>query len=118
MDFRTKKEYGELEKVLKKMRNSLTEAADTIRNENISNYPIIIVSRNDIELGIPLFTSANNEGGWFFRATTLEELHTKNIVNADALDNFRQLYKARAADLCCLIPDAEGKLEFSFIPSA
>ncbi len=118
MDFKTKKEYAELEKVLKQMRNSLTIAADTIRNENISNYPIIIVSRNDIELGIPLFTSANANGSWYFRATTLEELHTKNIVNAEALDNFRQLYKARAADLCCLIPDSDGKLEFSFIPSA
>ena len=48
MDFKTKKEYAELEKVLKQMRNSLTIAAETIRNENISNYPIIIVSRNDI----------------------------------------------------------------------
>lgn len=88
---------------------------DTIRNEAISNYPIILAyqGENAPEIGISL---PINQADCSFRATTLEELYTKNLVEAEKIDEFRALYNHKPNHLCVLLIDEFLGADFVFVP--
>ena len=90
-------------------------ATETIRNEGVSNYPIIVAYKGEDspEIGIPL-TLAQAE--WQYRATTLEELYTKNLVEEEKIDAFRALYNHKSGQLCVLLIDEFTGADFVFVP--
>lgn len=91
------------------------EVTETIRNEGVSNYPIILAYQGDIapEIGIPLPV---NEEDWSYRATTLEELYTKNLVQEEKIDEFRLLYNHKPKHLCVLLIEESSGADFVFVP--
>jgi hypothetical protein len=94
----------------------LGQALDTIRNEQISNYPLIILSVHPIELGISIFGS-QKIGSYFYSASTLEELATKKIIQMDKVDDFLKVYKNHEDELCLFLIQATGG-QFIFLPIA
>ena len=104
----------DLEKQLKRLRPILTKVSDTIRLEDISNYPIIVVSKIEMLMGVPVFDDAISEQQGFIYASTLEEFHAKGIITADRLDDFRELYRSHKNELCCFTADDEGGAQFVF----
>lgn len=91
----------------------LTEATDTVRNQNVSNYPILVThsSAHDFEIGIKLELPHTYLE---FRITTLEELYVKNLVLKDNLDEFRNLYLNKK-DKLCFLGLTENSQEFIFM---
>jgi hypothetical protein len=94
--------------------NLLGKALDTIRNEQISNYPIVILSEQPIELGVSIF-GVHKIGSYYYSASTLEELATKKIIQMDKIEDFLKVYKEHDNELCLfLIQGTEG--QFIFLP--
>jgi hypothetical protein len=102
-------------------RGGLGQAADTVVNENVSNYPIFFAypgENNDHAPGIFVLEISTNRGiVWRVNVSTLEELVAKNIVTQDKIDPFRKVYKNSPDTLCFLIAD-EGGARFGFVPRA
>ena len=105
---------ADLEKKLKRLRPTLTKVTDTIRLEDISNYPIIVVSAKEMLMGVPVFDVAEMPDTGFIYASTLEEFHAKGIIAVDRLDDFKQLYRSHTNELCCFVPNDEGGAQFVF----
>lgn len=94
----------------------LKKAKEEVLVQDVSNYPIFVLSTEAIELGIPLMEIAiDDEKKSYIRITTLEELATKGIVEMSKVDDFRALYKSKKNYFCLLII-REDQPEFVFFP--
>jgi hypothetical protein len=107
----------EIERLLKRYRSKLAVAADTIRNENVSNYPIFVASKTAVEIGVMLFPQGQLPDDWIVTASSLEEFHVRKIIDTEKIDDFRDLYRAHPTDICVFAVDTEGASKFIFIPS-
>ena len=100
---------------LENFTNAARKAADKIKSENISNYPIFVVHQDQINIGIPLFSSEETKSQWAINASTLEEFYTKGLISEEKLDDFRQLYKNHSEDICFFVLSELGA-QYLFIP--
>ena len=105
----------EIEGIEPQLIEILTEATDTVKNQNVSNYPILIThSRTqDFEIGIKLELPHENLE---FSVSTLEELYVKNLILKDNIDEFRHLYQSKK-DQLCFLGLSENAQEFIFMPA-
>lgn len=78
------------------------QAASVIEDEGVSKYPIMIVHKQQIELGIPL-EMGNSLGEWAVHASTLEEFVARNLIQDDKLDDFRELYRRHENHVCLFV---------------
>ena len=106
----------EIEKLLKRYRSTLAMAAETIRTENVSNYPIFVATKLEIDLGIALLLRGDLPDNWAVNASTLEEFHAKRIIDVEKIEEFRTLYRQHNEDICVFVL-SEGGAKFVFIPS-
>jgi hypothetical protein len=112
-----KQQLLDIERLLKRYRNKLAAAADTIRNENVSNYPIFVASKTAVEIGVMLFPQGQLPDDWIVTASSLEEFHVRKIIDTDKIDDFRDLYRSKPEEICVFTIDTEGSSKFIFIPS-
>ena len=91
-------------------------AAETIRTENVSNYPIFVATKLEIDLGIALLLRGDLPDDWAVNASTLEEFHAKRIIDVEKIEEFRSLYRQHNEDICVFVL-SEGGAKFVFIPS-
>ncbi|GJM31147.1 MAG: hypothetical protein DHS20C18_01480 [Saprospiraceae bacterium] len=108
--------YEELEQVISPYKEVLGKAADTILDEDVSNYPIFAIFHAQLDLGLPIIEGdAEDNNAWSINATTLEELAAKNVIEMARVDNFRAVYKD-PKDFICLFLVEEGTAQFVFLP--
>ncbi len=102
-----------LRNVLVEEQNKIISAIEIVKNEGVSNYPVLICfqANENYELGIPLLN--NNELAC--NLSTLEELYVKNIVDTEKVNNFRALYNHRLEHFCVLFV-SENNPAFIFLP--
>ncbi|MEL6141171.1 MAG: hypothetical protein AAFU67_06105 [Bacteroidota bacterium] len=112
-------EWIQLQEDVRPYRSKLAAAADTVMNEEVSNYPVFLAYHSEdqsLELGLPVFDLPTQRGRtWSIHVTTLEELVARQIVVRDKVDNFRQVYKNTPNSVCFLI-FTEGEARFGFVP--
>jgi hypothetical protein len=89
-----------IEKLLQQNRSTLREAAETIRTQDVSKYPIFVISQTEILVGIPLILRGQLPNDWAINASTLEEFHAKNLIFDDKIDAFRTRFKKNLDDVC------------------
>ncbi|RME92503.1 MAG: hypothetical protein D6772_16885 [Bacteroidetes bacterium] len=95
----------------------MAQAAATIRDEEVSKYPVFVLFReaDGAGLGIALLDAAATSSGWQVHVSTLEELASKNIVKMENVERFTAVYKTHTDALCCLVY-SDGDAQFVFIP--
>ncbi|MEM9837028.1 MAG: hypothetical protein AAF828_11025 [Bacteroidota bacterium] len=112
-------EWIQLQEDIKPYRPQLIEAADTVINQEVSNYPVFLAypgEEQTIGVGIPVFTAPTPRGrNWAVHVTTLEELVAKQIVQTEKVDHFLKVYKSTPNSICFLI-FTEGEARFGFVP--
>lgn len=108
LDFKLLKEEIRLYKPL------LARVADTIMDENVSSYPIFVLHREAIEVGIPLSTE-KIKGQWGVNASSLEEFVAKQLVLPEKVNDFKSVFKDPAEFLCLFVTDKSGAT-FVFVP--
>ena len=108
--------YLRIEEEIKPYRSLMIKASDSIMDQEISSYPIFVVSQLEVQIGVALVGRDPDEGqNWFIQASTLEELNAKNIVHTDKLDEFRKVYKDPSLHLCLFVLSDLGA-QFIFLP--
>lgn len=104
-----------LEQELRIYIQPLSEAADTVVNENVSNYPIFIAHQSDTNIGIPIIDREKVVGNWSINLSSLEEFATKGLIVKDKLEEFKELYKSNDQQLCFFVLSELGAT-FNFLP--
>ncbi len=102
-----------LEDAIHKNETWLQQAAQTILNEEVSNYPILVAYPNttNVDIGLMLMESER----YTLNITTLEELAMKKIVDLNKINEFRTLYKQHKNSFCVFSIDVP-KPQFVFVP--
>ena len=106
--------FLQLESELSVYKRVMRQAADTIIDENVSEYPVFVVHQQEVEIGIPIAVKGKVKGNWSINASTLEELISKNIINSEKIDSFKTIYKSPKTHLCCFVLSELGA-QFLFI---
>jgi hypothetical protein len=106
--------YQVLEKKLAPYNIIMGKAADTIMDQDVSSYPIFVIPEEPIALGI-VIVEGETEHSVRIHATTLEELVTKNIIQMNKVDHFREVYKDPSEFLCLLVIK-DTDFNFIFLP--
>jgi len=107
---------ADLQHAINLVQEKLIEAVETVQNEGVSNYPVIVAYPEEAfyEIGIPIVLS---QGPYIYNISTLEELFAKNIVNREKVDNFRAVYNHKTEHFCVLLI-IEQKADVIFVPYA
>ena len=88
---------------LKNFIGLLDKAGQMIMDEGISRYPIMVVHKQEIQLGVPLEIEQRLPGGWLINASTMEEFVSKRIIEEPKIDEFRALYRQHENHVCLLV---------------
>lgn len=108
-------QFRAIEKALGPYLPLMEQAADTILDQDVSTYPIFIIHQLNVEIGVVLVAKEEGKAEWSIHASTLEELVTKQVIQMDKVDNFRQVYKDPRENLC-LFTLSEMGATFIFLP--
>ena len=110
-----KKEFQKLDTELGPYRKALSKAVDTILEQGVSKYPIMVVHQIEVEIGIPFIKRELVKGNWSVNASTLEEFVAKQIIDMNWVDRFRAVYKDPEDELCLFVLSELGAT-FIFLP--
>lgn len=108
-------EYQQLQQELQPFMKMMGEASDTITSQEVSLYPIFVLHREEIELGIPIKAYEGELSDWAINASTLEEMVAKQIVQNEKVENFKNIYKPTTSHLCLFVVAKNGAT-FAFLP--
>ena len=112
-------EWLQLQRDIKTYLPALGQAADTVVEQEVSNYPVFLAYPGDdlsTALGIAVLQAPTTRGvTWSVHVTTLEELVARQIVAREKVDNFRRVYRNTPNAICFLVW-AEGESRFAFLP--
>lgn len=96
--------WQQIEKELRPYFGVFQQAAETIVNENVSNYPLFFISLDEVTVGLSLgFHQSSEEITYHLYASTLEEMVAKNIIALNRVDHFREVYRNARKALCLLL---------------
>lgn len=104
-----------IEKELKLYVPILSEASQSILDNEISNYPIFVAHKEDIKIGIPVIDRHTTKANWSVEASTLEEFVAKNLIHHTKLDEFKSTYKNPEQNVCVFLLSSIGA-QFLFMP--
>ena len=108
--------FLQLEKELAPYRKMMGEAADIVREKDVSEFPIFVAHQQEMEIGIAL-TEGKSEGKWSIHASTLEEFVSKQIIFPEKIEDFKSNYKD-ASIYICVFALSELGAQFLFLPRA
>ena len=104
-----------LEKELDIYRKLMSQAADVIRDKDVSEYPIFVAHQQEMEIGMHIYDKKKQGGKWDIHASTLEEFVSRQIIFEDKIDAFKKNYKAPDSHVCVFILSELGA-QFIFLP--
>ncbi len=108
--------YTQLQQDLQPYFLMLGEAADAILDQDVSKYPIFVIHKFDeLTLGLSLLQRLEPVIHWSIQASTLEELVTKQLIEMEKVDHFRQVFKDPHEYLCLFVLLDTGA-HFIFLP--
>lgn len=107
--------YQQLEAELKPYQHMMGQAADTVLLEDVSNYPIFVVSQLAIDLGISLIEREEGGSLWSIHLSTLEEMAAKKVVQMERVPDFQAIYKDPREYFCLFVLSDLGA-QFIFLP--
>ncbi|MDX1665716.1 MAG: hypothetical protein R3350_00720 [Saprospiraceae bacterium] len=110
-----KDQYLQLQKELEKYKPTLAKASDVILDQGVSSYPIFVLSKKPVAIGVALVSMDPEQSGWNIYASTLEELATKKVVEMEKVEEFKQVYKDPSEFFCLFVLSDLGA-NFAFLP--
>ena len=93
----------------------LGSAADVIRDQDVSKYPVFVAHQQEVAIGLPLIEKEKKGGNWNIHASTLEEFAAKNLIFDEKINDFIQTYKDPDAFVCVFVLSELGA-NFVFLP--
>ena len=93
----------------------LESTVNTILDQEVSKYPIFVLTKGEASIGVPIVERLNEDSAWSIHVSTLEEFAGKQIIRMDRVDDFREIYKDPTSFFCFFILELEGS-QFVFVP--
>ncbi len=106
--------FIQLETELDAYKPVMAKAADSVIEEGISKYPIMVIHQEAIEVGISLIDRNKVSGNWSVNLSTLEEFVNKELIEKHKIDSFRTIYKDKNKFICLFVLSELGA-QFVFI---
>ncbi len=103
-----------IEKELKQYLPIVQEASTSILDNDISKYPIFVVHKEEIKVGINVIDKNKTTANWSIEASTLEEFVVKNLIHQSKVEEFRKTYK-NPKDFVCFFLVSEMGAQFIFM---
>ena len=101
-----------LQLFVKNNKNQLIKASASVKDQNISNYPVFVLypANNELSLGLKIL----EDDSFSLNITTLEELSVKKIMEIEKISEFKKVYNKKIQEICVLLVDNSGH-NFVFI---
>lgn len=94
----------------------LKDAGYQIKQRNFSQYPIFVVSQQQLEIGQRLINMAEVNGNrWHYNASFMEEFIQRGLIAPENVEVFTSNYKD-IEEYCCLFVVDGQFTNFVFIP--
>ncbi len=108
-------EWRKIETWVKGHEITLGQVTNAILDQEISKYPIFVFSSASLPVGVYLTAANVDADHWSVYASTLEEFASRQIIQSEKVDGFRQVYKDPDQYFCLfLLQDNTGN--FIFLP--
>lgn len=103
--------YGDLYLI----RDFINKVLIEIKEKDVSNYPIITLSKKEIDLGLKIVDKEDFSLSWNFNISHLEEFVIKGIVVAEKAKEFIKVYKEHSNHFCLFITFSESEADFVYV---
>lgn len=110
-----KKILGIISSDFVKVCDQLKEASYQIRKRGYSDFPVFVVSRENVELGLELISKTMFDNEHIYNASYLDEFVQRNLVGEESVELFKENYK-NPDEYCCLFVIEQDFAGFIFIP--
>lgn len=104
-----------IENEMKRYNRLLSAASDKILDSNASAYPIFVVAKQPIALGINLIDREKVNSNWSINASSLEEFISNSLVFKEKVDEFKKTYKDPKLFICLFVLSDLGA-QYLFVP--
>lgn len=111
----SKNQLEEVQKDLQKHKELMINAGNTILDQDVSAYPIFVIHRESVEIGIPLYIPADSSKDWHINLSSLEEMTAKSLIMGDRIESFKVIYKNPKTHFCLFFIHS-GAASFIFMP--
>ncbi|MFT4643954.1 MAG: hypothetical protein ACI8ZX_000351 [Planctomycetota bacterium] len=86
-----------------------------IEVNDVSNYPIIVLSKSDLTLGLKIIDKKEIDIKWNFNISHLEEFVIKGLVQEEKAVEFTRVYKEHKIHYCLFITISETEADFAYV---
>lgn len=107
--------FLQLENELKPYREVLKRASEAMRDNEVSNYPIFVAHKNELEVGLVLIDKNMKGFKWTINVSSLEEFVAKSIVHPEKIEDFKKVFKDPDSHICFFVLSELGA-QFVYIP--
>jgi len=104
-----------IEKEMKIYLPLLSKASDKILKSKASSFPIFVVAKQPIALGISLVDREKVNSNWSINASSLEEFISKELIFEAKAEDFKKTYKDPKLFICLFVLSDLGA-QFMFVP--
>lgn len=113
----TEKDLTDLKDKLRPYLPVFKKTIASIKDQDISNYPVFLIFRGDVDagVGLTLIDKGHLSDDWVVNASTLEEMASKKIVAMQNVERFTEVYKSNTESACCFVW-TQGAAQVAFIP--
>ena len=100
---------------LNNTREYILKVLDEIKENDVSNYPILVLSKADIALGLKIVDKAEFDTKWNINISHLEEFVIKGVVQKDKAKDFIKVYKEHHRHFCLFVTLNEKEADFVYV---
>ncbi len=98
-----------------KISDHIKETSYQIRKRGFSDYPIFLISKEEIPIGQLLFKREEIDTKWNYYVTYIDEFIERKIIEKAKIDLFKESYK-NPDEFCCLFVIDGDFTNFVYIP--
>lgn len=102
---------------LKAYSPTLVQATRAIMKEGVTKYPIFVAVLDHFNAGVPIINGLDFKKTWNINASSLEEFYSKKIMDKDAVEIFRKVYKDPKKYFCIFLVESDDA-KMIYIPIA
>ena len=107
--------FLQLQEDIRQYQAILAKASDAVVDGDVSNYPILVMHKQEVDVGIPIVEEVAGMDNWRIHMSSLEEFVTKQLIEMDKVDEFIRIYKEPSTHFCLFVISELGA-QFIFIP--
>jgi len=98
-----------------KISDHIKETSYQIRKRGFSEYPIFLISKDEIPIGQLLFKREEIDTKWNYYVTYIDEFIERKIIEKGKINLFKKTYK-NPDEFCCLFVIDGDFTNFVYIP--